>query len=71
MEAKMPHSHVQKLPLRSPSGFFARLLISFATIALRRRERRQLARLDAHLLRDIGLDAPEAEAECAKPFWRP
>lgn len=31
--------------------------------------RRALARLDAHLLDDIGLTAQEAQAETVKPFW--
>ena len=33
------------------------------------RQRRALARLDARALRDIGLDAPAARAEAARPFW--
>jgi uncharacterized protein YjiS (DUF1127 family) len=36
----------------------------------RLRQRRQLARLDARLLRDIGITVAEAERECNKPFWR-
>jgi len=36
----------------------------------RRRQRRALARLDDRLLRDIGVDAADAVAEVAKPFWR-
>ena len=36
----------------------------------RARQRRQLARLDARMLRDIGVTAAEAERECEKPFWR-
>jgi uncharacterized protein YjiS (DUF1127 family) len=36
----------------------------------RRRERAALARLDVHLLRDIGLEPETAAQECAKPFWR-
>ncbi|HEV2185969.1 MAG TPA: DUF1127 domain-containing protein [Stellaceae bacterium] len=36
----------------------------------RARQRRQLARLDVRMLRDIGLTAAEAERECEKPFWR-
>lgn len=36
----------------------------------RQRMRASLARLDAHLLRDIGIDASRAEVEAAKPFWR-
>ncbi len=33
-------------------------------------QRRQLAELDAHLLRDIGVTPREAFREVSKPFWR-
>ena len=33
------------------------------------RERRHLARLDDHLLRDIGIARHEAEAEASRPVW--
>ncbi len=33
-------------------------------------QRRRLAALDDHLLRDIGLDRVAAEREAAKSFWR-
>ncbi len=36
----------------------------------RQRTRAALARLDDHLLADIGLDAGERRAEQLKPFWR-
>jgi uncharacterized protein YjiS (DUF1127 family) len=36
----------------------------------RRRGRRSLAHLDAHLLRDIGLSMQDATEEISKPFWR-
>lgn len=32
--------------------------------------RRDLERLDEHLLHDIGARRDELEAEAAKPFWR-
>lgn len=38
--------------------------------AQRRAQRRALARLESHLLRDVGLSAAEATREAAKPFWR-
>ena len=38
---------------------------------LRRRQRRSLAELDDHMLRDIGLDRYQALREAAKPFWKP
>lgn len=39
------------------------------TWALRRRERRTLARLDDHMLRDIGLTRATVTQESTKPFW--
>lgn len=36
----------------------------------RRRERRELARLDARTLKDIGLTFADAEMLINKPFWR-
>ena len=36
----------------------------------RHRQRRALARLDARLLRDVGISPEQAQAEAAKPFWR-
>jgi uncharacterized protein YjiS (DUF1127 family) len=33
------------------------------------RERRTLTTLDARLLRDIGVEAADAEREAARPFW--
>lgn len=34
-------------------------------------ERAQLAELDAHMRRDIGLSWEEVRREAEKPFWRP
>lgn len=66
----MPQTQIS-LPLPRRGNFVARLVNAFRVAALRRRERRQLAALDAHLLRDIGLDMHKAESEIAKPFWKP
>jgi uncharacterized protein YjiS (DUF1127 family) len=35
-----------------------------------RRSRRSLGRLDAHMLRDIGLSQHQAADEAERPFWR-
>ncbi|MFN3576858.1 MAG: DUF1127 domain-containing protein [Tabrizicola sp.] len=67
----MPRTMTQTIPLRARRSLLARVADAFAAAALRRRHRQQLALLDAHLLRDIGLDAHEAQTESAKPFWRP
>ena len=37
----------------------------------RGRQRRQLAELSDHMLRDIGVTRADAWAEADKPFWRP
>jgi uncharacterized protein YjiS (DUF1127 family) len=37
----------------------------------RSRQRRQLAQLSDHMLRDIGLNRADAWAEADKPFWLP
>ena len=36
----------------------------------RHRSRQNIARLDGHMLKDIGVSFAEAEAEANKPFWR-
>ena len=46
-------------------SFLARL----RHLAALHRQRRHLARLDDHLLRDIGLTRAEAERECLRPAW--
>jgi uncharacterized protein YjiS (DUF1127 family) len=46
------------------------LLFSVRTVWRRYVTRRRIARLDAHLLKDIGVSYADAEAEANKPFWR-
>lgn len=41
------------------------------TWAARAEQRRQLATLDARMLRDIGRSESDALRESAKPFWMP
>lgn len=65
----MPHAHSKAIPFRRPSGL-ARVTAALTKAITRRHERAILSRLDAHLLRDIGVDADSAADECAKPFWR-
>ena len=36
----------------------------------RAEQRRRLAELDEHMLRDIGVSKRDAAEESAKPFWR-
>ena len=37
----------------------------------RAEQRRQLSALDAHSIKDAGLDPADAYREASKPFWRP
>jgi uncharacterized protein YjiS (DUF1127 family) len=67
----MPHSQTETLRFRSRQGLLRRLTHALLDVAARRRDRRLLARLDPHLLRDIGLSPEDAQAEASKPFWRP
>jgi uncharacterized protein YjiS (DUF1127 family) len=67
----MPQTQIKTFPLRLRQGVFARLLTTITIATLRRRDRQRLGQLDAHLLRDIGLDAGEVRHECSKPFWQP
>lgn len=52
----------------------ARVLFRAAVVVAaweaRHRTRKALTRLDAHLLRDIGLTTDQQEAEAIKPFWQ-
>ena len=52
----------------------SRVVLRAAVLVLawenRARTRKQLRKLDNHMLRDIGLDALTADAECNRPFWR-
>jgi len=48
----------------------ARLVATVTLWRARARARRELARLDAHLLHDIGMDRNTARFEASKPFWQ-
>lgn len=48
----------------------ARIAEVLLTWVERARQRRQLGRLSDHMLKDIGLNRGDVEAEVAKPFWR-
>lgn len=58
-------SSLSHRPLQPRQSFWAQV---FDRIALRR-QRQRLARLDDHMLRDIGLTREQAQAEAAEPVW--
>lgn len=57
-----PESHLRRAVL-------AHLWRRVARWLARARQRRDLAALDAHLLKDVGVTPGEAAREAAKPFW--
>ena len=64
----------QALTTQSTLPPLASVIFALAVTVLkweqRKLTRRALARLDAHLLADIGLNATMADAEGRKPFWQ-
>ncbi len=55
---------------RKPVETFIRPERGLALWRARRRDRRALAEMAPHLLRDIALTAEEVQQEMARPFWR-
>lgn len=66
-------NHAVILPAPATLPPLSRLLVGLALVLARvddrRRTRRALARLEPHLLRDIGVTEPARAAECAKTPW--
>jgi uncharacterized protein YjiS (DUF1127 family) len=56
---------------RVPPAPLASLWRWCALCRARAAQRRDLAGLDDHTLKDIGISRAEAASEAAKPFWRP
>lgn len=57
-------------PCRAIADLLAALWARLGEWTRRARARRELARLDARMLRDIAVTPSEAARECGKPFWR-
>ena len=54
----------------SATTIVARLTGLVRKVEARRQTRIALARLDAHLLRDVGIDPASAQHECSRHFWQ-
>jgi uncharacterized protein YjiS (DUF1127 family) len=66
-----PQAHARWRPQRAERLHpFAAAWFFIATWIERTRQRRALAELDDHMLRDIGITRVEAARESGKPFWR-
>lgn len=57
-------------PLPPISRIAMAIALTVVSWETRRRTRLAIRHLDAHLLRDIGLDPLEARHEAQKPFWQ-
>ncbi len=57
------------VPTSAGETMWRRAIGWFSATLERRRQRRALAELDDHLLKDIGLSRDEARRESRKPLW--
>lgn len=67
------HNNIsQCLPTCEASSefFTGRIIGTINFWTSRSRQRKQLSRLDARMLMDIGITAEQVKAEIAKPFWK-
>jgi uncharacterized protein YjiS (DUF1127 family) len=66
----LPHAKLTTQPMTGATrrpGVVRRVLGGWLS---RHRSRQHLSQLDAHMLRDIGLNAQDVSFETCKPFWR-
>ncbi len=59
-----------RLSLSSPLQVLAHLSDMLASWERRARERRMLAEMSTHMLKDLGISRGDAVRESSKPFWR-
>ncbi len=66
----MTDATLSQLTKSHPSGRLTQFRAAVARWRRRARERSELAAMNAHDLRDIGISRAQAEFEIRKPFWR-
>ena len=71
MSAAAPHAANLALLADAPRlGAAAAIALKVAVVLTVWSTRKQLAHLDDHMLRDIGLDRKAALREARRPFWQ-
>ncbi|MDO6591598.1 hypothetical protein DS901_09355 [Loktanella sp. D2R18] len=74
MSYALPAAQFAAISSPSSMPLAARIAVRFAVAVTkwdtRRKTRKHLKALPAHLLNDIGLDSATAKAEVIKPFWQ-
>lgn len=63
-------NHLQPARRTATDGLMGVFLRGVAESVRRARQRRDLAALSDHSLRDIGLSRTDVDFEISKPFWR-
>lgn len=64
-------AETRSLPsLPSPANVLVRLADIIVAWERRARERRTLAEMSTHMLKDLGISRVDARREAEKPFWR-
>jgi uncharacterized protein YjiS (DUF1127 family) len=67
MTTLVHHKQFQSFSLLHTLSVIAGLMQKWIDVA---HQRKQLAELDAHMLRDIGIDEEYVRKEINKPFWK-
>ena len=70
IESKLQGNLSQCLPACDKKNYAKLLLKEIKIWMARSSQRKQLARLDDHLLKDIGYSRSQVEKEISKPFWK-
>ena len=70
MQKPMGQSHLKALLASAIKVLYIYQNIYQNIWKMRIKGRREMARLDEHILADVGINPNERDKECAKPFWK-